>query len=95
LDIAYPVPNYPNEQRKLWDKIRADSNALIMLLDRIESMLPKGKFYDEHYHYACDGAAFFAIGTTSESPLKIGKKDHQRKRERSPGRDKGGSQRKN
>lgn len=77
LDTVYPVPNYPKEQGELWEKIRAYSAAPKTILDRIESMLPKGKFYDKYLAYACNGAAFFAIDAGSESPLKIGREDHK------------------
>lgn len=78
LDIIFPVPNYLNEQKILWQKIRSNSTAPLEVLDKIEDMLPGGKFYDSKGgDYACDGAAFFAMLQTLSSPIGINSTDHK------------------
>lgn len=82
FSVSYPVPNYPKEQKKLWRKIRDHSTCSSEVLDRIESMLPEGRFYDSYQDYACYGAALYAIGTGLTSPFAFKEKDNKQLLER-------------
>ena len=77
VEILYPVPNYPEVQKELWQKIRQHSTVSLKALDRIESMLPGGEFYNQYQEYACHGAAFYAMGVVF-SPFEVNQEDNKR-----------------